>query len=175
MFSILDWAIRYVNNGISVIPVEPHGKKLGCPWKEYMDRLPTLDELNEWFGPDKDFSDGNLGIVLGSASGLWAVDADGPQAVERIDALIRRGYVPDTRMRVATPRGRHYYFSIPAGEQVLSRLAISRIDIRGHGACVVAPPSFNCRASYKWIHKFKDGYRPPEFHPEYPLKSKEDC
>lgn len=170
MLSMLDWAQRYVDNGISVIPMEPYGKQPAkANWIHYADRLATSADLKGWFGEGHEFSMGNLGIVLGPASGLWALDADGFMAVERVNALIRDGIVPSTLMRAATPRGQHYYFSIPAGDDrsLRSRPGIDiNIDIKGPVACMVAPPSLHRLGSYEWINGFVNGYRPPELHPD---------
>ncbi len=60
--STLDWARYYVEKGFSVIPLKRRSKTPALKsWKEYQFRLPTDEELQQWFGDGKH----NIGIVTG--------------------------------------------------------------------------------------------------------------
>src|SRR4029453_13187996 len=44
-----DAADDYLKRGLSVIPIQPRGKKPLLDWKPFQTRLATKDELREWF------------------------------------------------------------------------------------------------------------------------------
>lgn len=61
---------------------------------------------------------------------------------------------------VITPSGgRHYYFAIPDGARVNTRAGLRPgIDVRGTGACVIAPRSAGTNGVYTW----EPGYAPDD-------------
>ena len=70
----LDWQKLYRQKGFSVIPGK-YGSKLPAikQWSEYCFRLPTVDENDSWC---RNFSETNLDLALGEASGVIALDLD---------------------------------------------------------------------------------------------------
>jgi len=58
--------VRYVEVGLSVIPTDPKTKAPIIPWKDYQTRLPTGEEVAQWF-ITKGFQ--GLGIICGAVSG----------------------------------------------------------------------------------------------------------
>ncbi len=135
-------AEEYVQRGWSVIPVGMD-KKPVIVWKPYQQRRPTLGEIAVWFGHG---STHQLGIVTGKVSDLVVVDCDA-----REEAVWWWNNYPRTPLIVKTPRGIHFYYRY--GETG-NRTGIFRrkIDIRGEGGYVVAPPSRNERdTQYEWI------------------------
>jgi hypothetical protein len=73
--SVLDMAIRYLHAGLSVIPIRSDGSKRPAldKWGTYQQRLPTEDELRDWFGDGR----WGVGIVGGKVSGhLEHIDFD---------------------------------------------------------------------------------------------------
>jgi hypothetical protein len=85
----------------------------------------------------------NLGIATGGASGLVALDVDGPEGLASLSALeAEHGPLPATR-RHATARGQHYLFWAPDGVSVKNSAGAlgQGLDVRGDGGYIVAPPS----------------------------------
>lgn len=101
------------------------------------------------------FPDGcNVGIATGNASGFFVLDIDGEEGERSLAELVEQnGELPET-VTVETPRGgRHLYFRIPEGIEVhnsASRIG-PKLDIRGDGGYVVAPPSRLPNGRYVWI------------------------
>lgn len=84
----------------------------------------------------------NLGIATGIESGIFVVDVDGFEGCETLRKLEEDfGKLPET-YTVATPRGGfHYYFQYPDKRVVSRNNKFHKIDIKGDGGYVVAPPS----------------------------------
>jgi hypothetical protein len=146
--SMLQCAHWYLENmKWSVIPVSRDKKPL-IKWEEYQKRLPTTQEIDHWW---ERTPDANIGIVTGKISNLACIDIDDPEikhdAISRIENFMK----PPTCM---TPRGgRHLYFKYPEGTELRNAVSIiPKVDIRGEGGYVVAPPSINgSGGSYKWL------------------------
>lgn len=92
----------------------------------------------------------NLGIATGAASNLIVIDIDGPEGEQAYISLF--GPMPVT-VEARTGRGRHLYFSLPEGVRVgntAGKLG-PKIDTRGDGGYVVAPPSIHPNGHvYAW-------------------------
>jgi putative DNA primase/helicase len=76
---------EYVQAGLSCIPIKADGSKSpALPWKEYQQRLPSLDEAGRW---ERSFQ--GVALVGGAVSGnLEIVDVDEPTLVRPlIDAV----------------------------------------------------------------------------------------
>jgi hypothetical protein len=105
--------LAYLKAGYSVTP--GRGKKpLIKEWSKYCERLPTLEEVQEWCN----FPEANIDICLGEASGIIALDFDSidPELIKQIEYLL-----PDSPVERRGSKGwvRFYQYS---GEptQVLS-------------------------------------------------------
>jgi hypothetical protein len=104
------------------------------PWTEYQKRLPTEEEVRNWFTLNPH---ANVGIITGKISNLVVFDLDSPEAQEYADG---EGGFPETP-KVKTGKGSHVYMRHPGftvKNNVNQKLTI---DIRGDGGYVVAPPS----------------------------------
>ncbi len=136
--------------GFSVIPIrhpetdadEPVGKKgkrppSGFAWREYQNRKPSPQELEQWDGQQC-----NVGVVTGKISNLVVIDIDDESV---FDELATRNLELPTTGAVKTARGWHYYFRHPGGT-VGNRAGLHGIrglDIRGDGGYVVGPGSMH--------------------------------
>ncbi|MGO0122199.1 bifunctional DNA primase/polymerase [Desulfothermobacter acidiphilus] len=161
-----EFALRYLGLGWSVIPLHTPdpatgacscrlgrecGKNAGkhtrlSSWKEFQERLPTGEEVREWW---ERWPDANVGLVTGRLSGVVVLDLDGPAAVE---AVREKGGFPETAV-VKTSRGWHYYFRYPDGvERVPSRAGVlPGVDVRADGGVAVLPPSLHVSGvRYSW-------------------------
>lgn len=125
--------------GFSVVPIRHASKKAAVAWEAYQKRRPNPTELKRWFvRPDTP-----MAIVTGAISGIVVVDADSPEAMTWAQANL-----PDTPLKVATPRGTHLYYKHPGGT-IGNRARIRTgegqlaLDVRGDGGYVLAPGSLH--------------------------------
>lgn len=145
----LDHALEYLDQGLSVIPLEPRGKRpLLKSWSEFQNRRPTEEEVEQWFSQ---WPEANIGIVTGAVSGVWVCDGDGEIGAR----WISENY-PKTSLYVQTGResGCHCYYRIPTGIEIPNKVAYKpKVDWRGNGGYVVAPPSIHENGrQYKWVN-----------------------
>ena len=145
---MLQHALQYRAMGLSVIPVKPNSKIPATKWLEYQLRLPSIDEINEWWGGENPLY--NIGIVTGAISGIVVIDCDSPSAITAFLELYK-GDAP----RVRTPRGMHFFFKYEEGMRNSVRVAGYDLDIRADGGYVVAPPSIINNKIYKFIKPIK--------------------
>jgi KaiC/GvpD/RAD55 family RecA-like ATPase len=121
-------------------------KKPFVPWKTYQERFATKDEVAEWFTKNPD---ANIGIVTGTLSNLVVFDLDSEEAVKYAE---EKGSFPDNTPKAKTGKGYHAYMQHPGFEirnDVDTKL---KIDIRGDGGYVVAPPSIHgSGVQYEWV------------------------
>jgi hypothetical protein len=140
-------ALSYEHLGLSVIPVEPRGKRPLVEWQEYQSRRATQAEIKGWWAK---WPKANVGVVTGEISGLVVVDVDSADAAhllhEQVPELDFRS-IPRSR----TGKGWQLFFNHP-GVKVENRTAIfSGLDFRGDGGYVVAPPSVHPNGkTYVW-------------------------
>jgi len=131
---------RLVNQGFSVIPIKPRDKVPAIPsWKEFQQRMPTDQELHEWFDP----GDKNIAIVCGRISGgLVVVDFDDPSVLV---FLVNGGIetLAEKTTVVRTGRGYQAYYRVPESQLKTMRFENLKIDIKGEASYVVAPPSIH--------------------------------
>jgi hypothetical protein len=143
-------ARRLLALGLSVIPIpRPRpgtpqgmpgdGKVPALAWGEYQKRLPTEQEIDEWFGP----APMNLAVITGAISGVVVIDADDRDALRW---LVRR--LPYTPWQTQTARGFHLWYRYP-NVRVSNRARLETregrlaIDVRGDGGFVIAPGSIH--------------------------------
>lgn len=125
----LDAALGYREAGLHPIPLLPRSKRPLVPWREYQERMPTVEEIQGWWAV---CPDANVAIVLGR--GAFAVDVDGPDAEAALKAAgIDLGNGPSSK----TSRGRHVFFAGASPDKIG---LLTHVDVRGVGY-VVAPPS----------------------------------
>ena len=146
MIKLLDAALEYAQQGMSVIPLVPKDKKpLIYSWKEYQSkRMGVGDMRGHW----KDSPESNIGIVTGAISGITVIDIDGQ---EGLDSLKSAGIsLPDTHI-VKTPKGWHFYYKynnlFKTGVGFLKN-----VDVRNDAGYVVAPPSQATNKSYEILN-----------------------
>lgn len=152
----------------SVVPL--FGKMPAIPWKRLQSERPTLGEVVTWWGANAK-EQYNIGIVMGRVSGIVVVDAD--------DAKTARWWsvnYPQSPLAVRTPNGAHFYYRTPPDQIVRTRIRAlgKRLDIKGEGSVVTAPPSVVDGKSYVWCGSF-DSYayeELPVFDPKWVEPSK---
>ena len=139
---MIEQALEYVNKwGFSVIPLLPNKKPL-IRWEEYQSRYPTEEEIIRWWTK---YPDSMIGIVTGKLSNLAVIDIDVKDS--KLTEILPNVQAP----LVDTPRGYHWYFRYENGITNTVNVLGEKIDIRGEGGYVVAPPSINEeRKRYIW-------------------------
>ena len=123
-------ALQYLEQGFSIIP-SGGGPSKKAPildtWKEYQERLPTKDELEEW---ERKYHPHLWGIVTGKLSGVFVIDCDTEAAAQ---IFISAGLKP----HVKTPRGGyHFYFLYPGFPIKTDEGILPGVDVRGDGGFV---------------------------------------
>lgn len=123
------------------VKANENGSSTGS-WKALQEKLPTEEDLAEWFGNG---TLRNIGIVTGKVSGLIVLDVD-PGG----DATLKKfGDLPQT-LTATTSRGKHYYFKHPGYDVPSHNRKDIGLDLRGEGGYVVAPPSMHIKGQYTW-------------------------
>jgi len=150
--SVYEWAIKYLRNGLSVIPIRYRDKKPAIKsWKEYQIRMPTEEEIEKWF-KDKVI---NIAIICGKVSGnLMVWDFDDMETYNRfltyLDDDLAQAF--KNTWNVKTGRGVQVYFRYPnvdenSKDKILSHKSLRYpelgLDIQRNGKYVVAPPSIH--------------------------------
>jgi len=140
VFVTYEDAKKLVDLGFSVIPIKPKDKVPAIPtWKEFQTRKPSDEELHEWF----DDGNKNIAIVCGKISGnLVVVDFDDPAT---LDFLVDGGIAKfrEKTLVVKTGKGYHAYFIVSENLLQNRRFDNLKIDIKGEGGYVIAPPSIH--------------------------------
>jgi replicative DNA helicase len=108
------------------------------------DATKTPDLIRSWWTK---WPQANIGIATGRASGVVVIDVDGPEGEA---ALTKIGGNPPTPTSL-TGKGRHAFFAAPE-HPVKNAVALAeKLDVRGDGGYVVAPPSLHASGRrYRW-------------------------
>lgn len=151
---LLSTAQTYLARGLSIIPVGKDKRPL-VKWQEFQNRLPTLQEVNKWFGTHEKNKDGGegaffkpgevsgIGIVTGKLSNLSVVDVD-------VHKGGKTNGLPPTLIAKTQSGGWHYYYRYLPGLPNKADIKPG-IDIRSEGGYVIAPPSRGEKGTYEWV------------------------
>lgn len=143
-------AADYLARGWAVVPIAAGGKRPLVRWQVFQDRLPTTDEIGDWF---RRWPDAGVGIVTGAVSNLVVLDIDPRHEGDDSLAALERehGRLPNTVEAITGGGGRHIYFTYPGGA-LRNRTALAPgMDIRADGGLVIAPPSLHASGRrYEW-------------------------
>jgi hypothetical protein len=132
---------NYQKEGLCIIPVPFREKAAKIQWGELQNRLPTEQELSAWF----DKNNTNIAVICGRISGnLVALDCDSREIFYDLSKKICQNInVKDIRefTRISqTARG--FQIWLRTQEPVKSN-KFPKLDIKGEGGYVVAPPSIH--------------------------------
>lgn len=137
---LLAQALRYAEYGWAVFPLQPKGKtpftSHGCK-----DSSKDMGQIEAWW---KSHPEANIGIATGEVSGFFVVDVDGQDGESSLKKLEERHQpLPSTVEVITGGGGRHLYFKMPDGYSIRNSAGkiADKVDIRGDGGYVVAPPS----------------------------------
>jgi hypothetical protein len=148
---MLQAALKYLDMGFSVFPVNPKDKRPAIPsWKKYQTEKTTMEEVSEWYGKN---NHQGIAIVTGKISNCFVVDLDKYKPEYREDIALE--YFPDTLMTPTAESisgGNHLYFNCPSEAITIKAGIFPAIDYRGEGGYIIAPPTKNILGKqYKWL------------------------
>ena len=152
---IFNTAIQYHQEGLQLIPIQYKSKLPVGRWEELQYKPETLDYIENNFKKEV-----NIGIIGGQISGnFFALDFDNRKIFDRLYSKYNsfQKIVENTPL-VETRRGYHLYLR---SNEPLKKHKIKEfdIDLQGHGAYVVAPPSlYETGQPYLFQDKFKPIY-----------------
>lgn len=141
-------AHRYLALGWSVIPVQFKSKipAIGA-WREYQKRLPTKEEIDQWFPEGKQL---NIALITGTVSKVSMLDADGPAGLKSLADLKLSSTVQSV-----SGRGRHLLYNDPTGKVKNFVKRYPGLDARGEGGYFVVYPSIHeSGKQYKWLGNY---------------------
>lgn len=156
----LEWALEYLSEGFSVIPLVPQNKNpIIESWEPYMHRLPTEDEVTTWWNQ---YPDANIGIVTGAVSNLVVVDVDPRNGG---DESVKGLMLPATYFVKTGGGGWHYYYRLNGANIPKMKGYLPGIDILGEKAYAVAPPSIHDKTHlpYETVGEIVDIVEAPEW------------
>ncbi len=164
--STYDYAVSYLNNGFSVLPLKKKSKtpSIGS-WEPFKKSYPSKEELENWFID----SDNNIGLITGRISSIFAIDIDGQEAyeyyIQKIDSLSDKQLVQSIKdtMKIKTGSGNTNFifqfdpdeFTIDDGDDDIPNNILwkgssssdqnnhNEIRLKGEGAYIVVPPSIH--------------------------------
>jgi hypothetical protein len=142
-------AIRYGRHGWAVVPLQGKRPRIK-DWPNHA----TTDErqILAWM---HQFGETNIGIATGERSGFFVLDVDGPEGEQSLSKLIaEHGALPATLEGRTGGGGRHILFQFPEGTDLgnSAKNLGAKLDIRGNGGQIVAPPSIHpdTGCAYEW-------------------------
>lgn len=137
-----DWGKRYLESGFSVIPCR--GKRpLVKDWQQYANRLPSEQEFDAW---NAAYPGANIGLVLGPASNLSAVDIDTEEPAVH-------AAVPPSNVIRKGKKGEVRFFRYSPIIQSLKKHDVG-VEVFSSSGQVILPPSIHpeTKQPYLWTH-----------------------
>lgn len=147
---LLESALAYARMGYPVFPCVPGGK---APATKHGCKDATTDEsrIRAWWQKQPS---ANIGLAT---AGLIVVDIDGAENPWLVDQPERRQTLAASPLSLTPSGGRHHVFRQPAGKSwgnSSGKLA-PKVDTRGNGGYIVAPPSVVDGNAYRWAEGFE--------------------
>jgi hypothetical protein len=156
-------AVGYTKRGWHVFPAPP-GEKKSYLSANYSDGR-KWGATNDYHQAGKSFlqfPNAGVGIVTGSSSGIWVLDADTSEGhgVDGIasmkDLEDEHGPLPLTLMAQSPSGSVHWYWKLPNSGTVIKNSTAQvapGVDVRGEGGMVLAPPTIKPgRGAYRWLN-----------------------
>ena len=151
-------AWKFIERGISVVPIAPGTKKPGVwsqehgwrgmpDWTRFATRLPTEIELKHW----GQYPESGIGVVLGRVSNLIGVDKDYDLSKDGEDAL--SAIIPYTPIAKKGQKGWTKFYQYNGEKSCSFDVNGARVlDILSDGRQTVIPPTVHpSGCSYIWI------------------------
>jgi hypothetical protein len=131
----LSAARAYAERGWPVFPLLPRDKRPFPKTRGFEDATTNRDQVQEWWAV---FPDANIGLATGVVFSV--LDIDGTDGVLPLQRILGTDYRHGGPV-VGTGKGKHLYFQPVLGDRNRAGLFGGKVDYRGRGGYVVAPPS----------------------------------
>lgn len=113
-------------------------------WGEFQNRLPTVDEVKEWWTK---FPMASINVIAGKVSGIIVIDID-----DRFNGKLEDLKLPETVCVKTISGGKHFYFSYREGIENSFDLIAPGIEVKSNGSMITVPPSeYTQNTGYEWI------------------------
>lgn len=155
--AVIDAALTYIANGLSVVPCVLPGKYPAMSWLNYQGEIASEEQIRKWYTHDPQWG---IGIVCGEISGgLEVIDLDGGSFAEQFDAAIRmnaNGLYDKLVIEQSPSGGRHYAYRCEdfEGNTIIAKTTAqltghkngtdgltTLIETRGQGGYIVTYPT----------------------------------
>ena len=167
-YSMVEYALRYAEQGWAVIPLHTIdddgrcscGRECGRDAGKHpianlvpnglKDATVDVRTIIEWWAG---FPDANIGIVTGAVSGVVVIDADGADGVATFTDMVQEnGKFEQPLMAQTGGGGIHFWFRHPGGKVKNSTSKLGyKLDVRGDGGYAVVAPSLHRSGNrYRW-------------------------
>lgn len=124
------------------MPIHSRSKIPITGWREYSNRVASPDEFRDTLDRTPTY---NTGILTGGINRLAVIDVDGPVTTFPVT-------LPTTTV-VETRKGFHYWYRIPLGIHLTTRIRLwPNVDLIAEQSYVLAPPSIKADHVRKFIH-----------------------
>jgi hypothetical protein len=155
----LSAAREFAERGWPVFPLVPRTKR-PIVSNGVLQATTDRNQILEWW---QFFPEANIGLATGDP--VDVLDLDGPSGVPALQELLGTDFVHDGPA-ATTGKGLHLYFAHLPDSRNRAGLFGGKVDYRGAGGYVVAPPSIHpSGATYHWS-KGRDARRPLPVVPE---------
>ena len=144
MAKLIDFAIRYAEIGLAIVPLKP-GEKYPL-FQKWQDLATTdVEQIRDWWSINPSY---NIGLMTGGkSSDIVVVDLDQHTEEGRYGIDIAKdwqqdnGPFPPTWEAVTGSGGRHLFFRDQSGPKRHQHLWDNSVDFQADGALIVLPPS----------------------------------
>lgn len=147
-------AFNAFSSGLSIIPIRHGSKSPAVPWKDYQERLPTIQEVIQWFKTPQN----GLAVVCGNVSGNLEMTEIEGAAQDCLDNILTRleDQAPLVLQKIRkwcerSPSGGYHWFyrlELPEGEKMPVNTKIASgadkstlAETRGQGGYSVIAPT----------------------------------
>jgi len=155
----LEAALEYHQRGWSVFPLR-HKRFPLVPWKAYQTERATLEQVHAWW---TEHPDALIGVALGRVSNLLRVDADGAEAVHRLNEL----GMPQTATFQSPSGGKGWLLNGMDGAKHLTiwkgKGEHEELKVLSDGQYTVVPPG----PGYQWLDESPPAKMPPWLYDRY--------
>lgn len=154
-----NYALKYVDKGMSLYPVDDNTKQCPFRWGKFQKRLPSKKELKIWF---LDFKYESFALVTGKISNLIVIDCDDDAGINVwkdicCNKFQDKGSIETTSVK--TKRGMHFYYRYPNGIEIPSKPdffgKFISVEIKSDGNSIKAPPSLYTDKSGEYFFNSK--------------------
>lgn len=144
---LLSAALAYADRGWSVFPLVPH-EKAPLTKKGFLDGTTDRSQILQWW---QLFPEANIGLATGDPFDV--LDIDGPDSVSALQDVLGHDFRHNGPVAKTGREGKgiHLYFEALPNARNRAGLLEGKLDYRGTGGYVVAPPSIHPSGrTYAW-------------------------